>query len=700
VSGRGYAKEFEEQKKLEEALSRQNPWSSRIGTGAGLVGGMLIPAGAVGRAAQAGSMGIRALTGAGVGAAQAGASSLLEKTAVSKITEKDVKDALNSSVFGGVLGGGLGAAAPKIASTISAGINKIPGIKKGAGIVDASGNFTPEVEKVILDAFGGKLNKADIDAFKPALMEVLQKKGVSESAAKEALIRSQGAPAAKTTVEGIRPTSSTQAPAQEAEKELLEKLAQKGESILGTPTSPSATAEAIAASERTAGRAGSQAFKEAMAVKGIFGEGVHSIAQQEISTALKANKIPVDLTRDPRFPSATTAMKYLEERLFTPGNLPLQQKADFENLYEVRKVMGSLWKGSSDADRRAMSIIIDGIDNTFVRSINEGLFTGRGTDLINKIEKAKKVWSKYKQDFSPHVGADATFTRSVIKKMTDPKTNKVFADLTSEPAVAQAAQIMINQNLWKPGQGAVTYNAIQRMVGDPKKMVDVNNNIKQALIGNIASYNDPKLASNELNRFLAPSNKDLAEKLFKPDELSELRRISASLDLVNKSKSSKIDKDSKTKFYMSKAAAMIGAGALGTAHIGPIAGAISAAVAPTIQKLSKSATSPIAAAKELRGAAKRPPPIRDFQKSSLGQPNITAAMPTESEPMYSEPPPLTIPVGRTARKSGGRVITGEQMVAMAERAKRELGNETKQILGADDNHVAKALEVANSQLGE
>ena len=51
---------------------------------------------------------------------------------------------------------------------------------------------------------------------------------------------------------------------------------------------------------------------------------------------------------------------------------------------------------------------------------------------------------------------------------------------------------------------------------------------------------------------------------------------------------------------------------------------------------------------------------------------------------------------RQERKSGGRV--SDKLVTMVDRAKKNINNQTESLLNTHDNHVARALEIANQNL--
>ncbi len=53
---------------------------------------------------------------------------------------------------------------------------------------------------------------------------------------------------------------------------------------------------------------------------------------------------------------------------------------------------------------------------------------------------------------------------------------------------------------------------------------------------------------------------------------------------------------------------------------------------------------------------------------------------------------------RSERKSGGRVMSAQHMVAAADRAKKAISGKTEALLNSTDEHVAKALEIAKQNL--
>lgn len=98
-------------------------------------------------------------------------------------------------------------------------------------------------------------------------------------------------------------------------------------------------------------------------------------------------------------------------------------------------------------------------------------------------------------------------------------------------------------------------------------------------------------------------------------------------------------------------------------------------------------------------AAAAPRIARTFG-TQVGVPIAQAFAPEE---MRAEPiPPEDIKFyrarGGVARATGGRVMTAERMISMAKRAKKEIESQTKALLDEPDEHIVKALKVANEHI--
>jgi hypothetical protein len=88
------------------------------------------------------------------------------------------------------------------------------------------------------------------------------------------------------------------------------------------------------------------------------------------------------------------------------------------------------------------------------------------------------------------------------------------------------------------------------------------------------------------------------------------------------------------------------------------------------------------------GAARTLP--MQAEKMAIPQATRRAAMAAEQPFMEEEQP--------VARATGGRVMTADRMMSMAKRAKKEIESQTKALLEEPDEHIVKALKVANEHI--
>ena len=71
----------------------------------------------------------------------------------------------------------------------------------------------------------------------------------------------------------------------------------------------------------------------------------------------------------------------------------------------------------------------------------------------------------------------------------------------------------------------------------------------------------------------------------------------------------------------------------------------------------------------------------------------TAPIQPEEEAPKIEPGKM-----RFAFARGGRIMTADRMISMAKRAKKEIESQTKALLDEPDEHIVKALKVANEHI--
>ena len=79
-----------------------------------------------------------------------------------------------------------------------------------------------------------------------------------------------------------------------------------------------------------------------------------------------------------------------------------------------------------------------------------------------------------------------------------------------------------------------------------------------------------------------------------------------------------------------------------------------------------------------------------------GVPYLVKALTDQLPKSFYNPPGVLDERPRYGRKHGGRV--SDKLVMAVDRAKKNINNDTKSLLGAHDTHVAQALEIANRNI--
>lgn len=702
--GKPYEETFKEQKRYEQALERQYPKSSMAGTALGIGAGLAVPMGAVGTAGRlleagtaaklagtaapelikaAAPTAARLVPGALTAGAMTGTSTALEKPA----TDIDVKDTLKSAAIGAGLGAGAELAIPALSRYFS----KFP------DAIDAAGNLKPEAQKAVEQAFGKRMDADTIETFKDQLAQTFKSKGISSEAAKEALLTKEGVTPTRTMVTGERPKAAAADIAEKAGVQAEDILGQKASAMAGQPpASPTAAAEAIHGAER--GAVGEyKAIREGVSeAPGTFKADAFDVFLPAIEKKMAAENIPTSFENTNLFPKAAEAKKFIEEGI-AAGNLP-NPNAPF-NMDNVELVRRGLLQFSKEAksptDRRAIGIMVDGFDNALNKALTPQLFSGNGRQLINDLKQSRDIWADIQKKFYDNKGPGGAEFKRMMQGLVDKQTGTISSNLPQESA--NAANFVINTSLLNPKVGDAMYARMERALGaSSPEMQTVKDQIRN-MVFNTAG--DLTKLPKSIDGFLS-QNANLAKKVFSPSELSDMRRLSESVKLISGSRLPNEQKEGKIVDAIGRLGSMVGAIAAWNFH-SPLAGALmyltgegGRALAPAIKgaaqrSAERGAASTVEARapeamRVLEGPIRPNAPIRNIEPMMEG---------AEQERGYQAATPLG---GRTGRKSGGRVgKLSDRLVTAVDRAKKDINNDTKVLLNVDDNHVAKALEVAN-----
>lgn len=709
-----YYRDYAAQKEREAALQRQHPYYGGAGTATGFVAGLAVPMGPLATPGRLAARGIESLAAGSLapaavktlgrigeasvtGATVSGVSSLIE--------EPDINRALVSAGVGAVAG-----------PLLSAATNKLVGhFAKNPEPLLPNGQWKPEAQKAIDEVFGpsimsGKLDPADLATFKDNLAQNFRDKGISAAAARESGLKAAGVenPLASQTT-GRAPTSGVmQEPeiveaAQKAKDDIIQRLTQD---IPAVPTHPDVAAQELYKAAKSAKEAVGKSYEALTAEPGRFTLGTNA---KTLSTNMPS-AIDAELSRSgypigeklgavPQYGTAKEAYKMVQKTI-GEGNMPLGDELTMSNINEVRKGINNLWKSapSGSADRNAIDAIRRGFDNSLIEAAQAGLFTGNAGQAIALLKQSTDLHSKFMKTFASGATGEDKIIRAAVGAFRD-ATGKLNPQ--SVDASAQVAQGILNSSLINNTLGPKVYNKLEATLGkNTPAMEAIRDNIRGSIFN---TGGDIKNLSANIDRFLDPKNRLLAQKLFSPPEMSRLRLTSQALnDVMRNPKSDKSLNDEIAETivrYMPSSLVSAGAGAIGylTGGAGGALFGVAAAQAKHMgEKYGENIARSRQTKRELSGAPSMPTPYRGPFIPRTDIPAVPLA-PPDKETGYAPSRPFVI-----GRATGGRVTNPESiannLVSMADRAKKTINNDTEALLNTPDTHVAQALEIANRQI--
>jgi hypothetical protein len=691
-----YAQALKEQTEYEEALSRQHPTASMVGTGVGLVGGLAVPLGPVGTLGKAAEAATAARLGATAGKVAEGATIGSTMSGVSGLLATgDPKEAIKDAA----IGAGVGGAAAPVLGALGNYFTKLPAVTK------ANGNLTDEAERAIDTAFKGKLNDADIASFKTELIAAFEKKGISPEAAREALLTKEGMTPTASIVTGKKAPESAAYIGEQAAKEGAEAIAKKAETLAGQAPAAGDIGRLVHRAETTTHGAGTQAYDD-------LGKYVETFKPEASNLFLPAIQKELYGTAGSRFATtaedlttmnlgkAAEAFKLIENGIHSNNFLikdPTLGEARFDmaNVGAIKKTLNELERSAGGSDRVAVKRIKAGFDEALNDAFAKNLFNGNAQALVD-FRAADALWRKYKVNFHDRTGPSAGTFKKALDSMLDQQLGKMPQNLPG--TAAETAQGIMTAGLLNKTYGTDLYNRMSRALNnDPAALTTIKNEMRNNVLANPA---DMKAFSKSIDDFLKNHGgpNGLATKIFdKPGELADLRRLSEAAKIIENRPISQPEKQYALSKVAGKLTSLAAAG-IGFPLHGPL-GAAAGYIGSEVSGAAKGAVQGVLARRaEAAGAPKAfrkaPKPMRVFDQApdtgSLVR-NIPA-LGGVGVPGYVEP----TTVRPIARASGGRVAA--KLVSEVERAKKTVNNRTKVLLDADDSHVARALEIANQNL--
>jgi hypothetical protein len=699
-TGKDYTKAFEEQKSYEKALERQHPYASGAGTAAGIGAGFLVPGGAPAQAAKAAATakygataGRLAEIGAagGVGAGVSGLSAALEKP-VTKPGEMFSRETFNQAMIGAGIGAGAQALLPKLFTALS----------RKPKIVDEAGNLTEEAKNAFKSVYGDRYDAAEIERMKDALASSMSKKGPTEAAVKEAMLKSEEIPTVtRSMTTGEKPLPAAAEVAEYAQQQARQKLGEKARGLMGERPGETEVAESLYKGALGAQKEVSGAYEGMRKLTGqVTPEaekaftGANGALATAIHDALLAQNLPTTFGKGEGFKKARQAMQWMEKNPIS-GNYIHDEGLTVRNIEAINQQLNRYYRsarGKPD-DQMAISVMKDAFNDSIRKIVkNPDMFEGDGKAVVDAIDKARASFASMKDIYAPSTstGAGASEFNRVMDEFAKTASGRVRENL--QQGSLNAAQKTIDTYLTDPKVGLAFYDRLQKALGkDSEGMKAVNQKIKIKLLD---TGDDLHKLPERINEFLQ-NNRELAGKVFDTDQRYQLKKLADSLDIIYRSGKPNEQQQSLAMNAIKKTGNLLAGVAVGQVK-GPIAGAAVYGGAEAVRAASRGLTRARQRIVEEGGAPafKRTP---ETGSRYVPTPSSEPFRSKEEEPSYGPPqplPPLTI-----RRATGGRVGgIAAKLMSDVERARKEVSGKTKALLNADDTHIARALEVANRGL--
>jgi hypothetical protein len=693
ATGRPYEEVYKEQKEYEEALARRNPIASKVGTGAGIVGGMFVPLGAVGRAGQIAKAAVTPKLGVGAGKAAeyagAGATGAGLSGLSTGIETLDVGEAGKSALVGAGLGVGLQAAMGPLSKAFG---------KVKSPVDPDTGAPTDEAKLAINRALSPYLPADEIAKVQDGIIANMAKKGATEEAAIEGFLASQGVKPSKAMVTGVQPAKAAEDIAQEAQTVAQETLAKRATEKFPTGPIETSVADDLLKGANTLKGKASAEFDAARNLEVEFAEHVQQSLFPMLQLKLEGN-MPVGgkIQRFPtlaegaeadRFPQASKAYEYIKGLSSGDVKLPFSNDPlNAENVIEIGKKLNAFRSGASAEDRRVLDFIRHSYKDSIGSAVESGLYTGAGRELLDKWQSGNKLWNQFSAMYNPRRGRGSEIMNKITGRMVDDQGN-----LTSNLAqdAAEAAQGAINSGLMNRELGTAVYSRLEKVLGkDSEAMKTIKSNMRTLALGDTSDLTQlPK----KIDGFLT-NNANIAKRIFTPQELSEMRQLSAAIKLVNKAPTTARERESDIINILQRGTS-IGAGIIGNNFHGFPGAIIGAGLAEAGGAGIRAVASGLQRGAERAGAPKLKEAPQILQNAPIR--NLEAFESVETGPEYQ-----ALPL-RPGRATGGRIAHPESiansLVSMADKAKKTINNNTEVLLKTPDTHVAQALEIANRQI--
>ena len=603
----------------------------------------------------------------------------------------DPIDAFHEAIFAAP----LGATFAPVAERLVGGVSNL--FKSGENIFNESGGFSDKFIKVARQA---GMNDDEMKFLLPYLRDSFDKRGMTPEAARMARFERFGVEPtqgmvtkdpAQIAMETRAPAAGMPAAATPSYERIAEQSGKAAEAATGNAPMADVRGSVgqaygrVQSEAEAAEKAYQDAYKAAGDQPGGFKRDYLTNVGDQIERKINADPDKSGITS---LPVVRNALGELNDAIgsFKPTidevtGAPLQvMHRCFQTVERARQNLNVAYGNATPAEKSAIREVINHFDDHFENAINEGAFSGDPA-VIDQWKTARAAYKDYQDRFGvTKTGDDAG---SLVKTIVDG---------TKSPE--DVARLMFN---FANGDAAMTATAgktirqIARAIGpDAPEIQQIRESfIRQLMTPNGGTQKDFATAATRMSDFLDGKGGGVAAELFHPRDLNMIRSFSNMMrDAAGKQGSMSPKKIGMIKYILKNLPNAIAEklNLLVNIHFPGVAAAVGAAKLPFELASQYSQTPGVIASK-----ANAP---MTFAAPSWQRPSIRTAVPLAS-PMVEDEINK-----RQGHASGGRAgkdpkAKAMALIALADRIKKEQGNETKPLLNLDDTTVAKALAIAN-----
>ena len=493
-------------------------------------------------------------------------------------------------------------------------VSDVPGLgflNPSSAILDRTGQFTPEVQSLIHETYGGRLNPDHLTDVKPQIAEVLSQKGINAAALNEAIMKSADMIPTTSAVSGVRPVEAAADIVSSANAANAGTAQNRAKTIVGaSPVSQTALADALSEARAQAKVGVNQAYTTLENTPGEFHPQVGASSVDAIHQAIKnaglpslnpldyrTGEIPGSIAK--QYPESIKAIDNVAKDLAageTPNIGPLSMK----NMNDVRKGLNISWQNSGSGDTLGINAIKKGFDQNMAdalaatKSGTAQLFSGDPAAATGVLETANAAHAQYRSLFHNTDDIASSVVAKSVKQLADnvsPIKNGVV-DPVAAQGINNVAQSILQAGLDNPKVSAALYDKLagtEKTTGIFSTSPDNANILRQMIRNSVVNVENPAQLPKSINDFLGNQH-FLADRVFSPGEQAELRRIAEAARLAT----SKTTTASAQSSGMNKAVSImtkIGLGAAGGWYYNGIVGAAAGVAAQhVLEKIGQSFT--------------------------------------------------------------------------------------------------------------